>query len=204
MEYKIKLLLKKITNWRFNVVFYMFSLLTLNAQIFLSCFICSIIGFNIKVFVNNSFQGFKTDSILGIFALFLVIVLFGGPLQEELGWRGFLLPRLQKKFHPVFSAVIVGVIWSLWHLPLFVISATGYDNSFLGYMAFTIILSIEITWIYNRTNGSLLFPILIHGIDNTYGVVINSSGNKPMLAYIVVIVIAVFIVIDMCKKTSKR
>lgn len=200
---KIKLLLKKITNWRFNVVFYMFSLLTLNAQIFLSCFICSIIGFNIKVFVNNSFQGFKTDSILGIFALFLVIVLFGGPLQEELGWRGFLLPRLQKKFHPVFSAVIVGVIWSLWHLPMFFISGTGY-NDFLVYMAETIILSIEITWIYNKTNGSLLFPILIHGIDNTYEVVLGTSGSKPVLAYIVVIVIAVFIVIDMCKKMSKK
>lgn len=199
---KIKLLLKKITIWKFNVNFYLLSLITLNAQRFLSYFICSIIGFNIRVFANHSFQGFKADSILGIFVLFIVIVLFGGPLQEEFGWRGFLLPRLQKKFHPVFSAVIVGVVWSFWHLPMFFISGTGY-NDFLIYMVETIILSIEITWIYNKTNGSLLFPILIHGIDNTYGVVINSSGSKPMLAYIMIIVIAFFIVADMCKKKSK-
>ncbi|WP_066021847.1 MULTISPECIES: CPBP family intramembrane glutamic endopeptidase [Clostridium] len=200
---KIKLLLKKITNWRFNAIFYIFSLLPLTAQAFLSYFICSIIGFNIKVFVNRSYEGFKTDSVLGILVLFIVIILFGGPLNEEFGWRGFLLPRLQKKFHPVYSAVIVGVVWSLWHLPMFFISGTGYDN-FLIYMIETIILSIEITWVYNKTDGSLLFPVLIHGIDNTYGAVLNSSGRVPVLTYIVVIVIAVFIVIDMCRKTSKK
>lgn len=200
---KIKLLLKKLTNWKFNIIFYLLSLVTLNAQRFLGYFICSMIGFDIKVFANHSYQGFKTDSILGIFVLFIVIILIGGSLQEEFGWRGFLLPRLQKKFHPVFSAVIVGVIWTFWHLPMFFISGTGY-NDFLVYMAETIILSIEITWIYNKTNGSLLFPILIHVIDNTYEVVINISGSKPVLAYIVVIVIAVFIVMDMCRKTSKK
>ncbi|WP_234123557.1 CPBP family intramembrane glutamic endopeptidase [Clostridium hydrogenum] len=199
---KIKRLLKKLTNWKFNIIFYLLSLVTLNAQLFLSYFIFSIVGFNIKVFVNHSFQGFKTDTILGIFVLFIVIVLFGGPIQEEFGWRGFLLPRLQKKFHPVFSAVIVGVVWSIWHLPMFFISGSGY-NDFLIYMVETIILSIEITWIYNKTNGSLLFPVLIHGIDNTYGVVLGTSGNKTMLAYIVVIVIAFFIVIDMCRKNQK-
>lgn len=199
---KIKQLLKKLTNWKFNIIIYLLSLITLNAQLFLSYFIFSAIGFNIKVFANSSFQGFKTDSVLGIFALFIVIVLFGGPLQEEFGWRGFLLPRLQKKFHPVYSAVIVGVVWSLWHLPMFFISGTGYNN-FLIYMVETIILSIEITWIYNKTNGSLLFPVLIHGIDNTYGVVLVTSVSKPRLAYIVVIVIAFFIVIDMCRKKLK-
>lgn len=204
---KIKQLLKKIINWKFNVIFYLLSLVTLNAQLFLSYFICSIIGFNIKVFVNSSFQGFKTDSVLGIFALFIVIVLFGGPLQEEFGWRGFLLPRLQKKFHPIYSAVIVGVVWSLWHLPMFFISGTGYNN-FLVYMLVTTILSIEITWIYNKTNGSLLFPIFIHGIDNTCGVLLNVSGNQinkaSTISHIIVIIIMVIIVIDMCKKTSKR
>lgn len=199
---KIKLLLKKLTNWRFNAIFYIFSLLPLTAQAFLSCFICSIIGFNIKVFVNRSSQGFKTDSVLGILVLFIVIILFGGPLNEEFGWRGFLLPRLQKKFHPVFSAVIVGVIWSAWHLPLFFLAGTGYNN-FLLYIIDTTIFSIEITWIYNKTNGSLLFPILIHGIDNTYAAVLNFSGRVPVLTYIVVIVIDVFIVMDMCRKNQK-
>lgn len=203
---KIKLLLKKITIWRFNVIFYIFSLLALNAQLFLSCFICSVMGFNIRVFVNRSFQVFKTDSILGIFVLFIVIVLFGGPFEEEFGWRGFLLPRLQKKFHPVFSAVIVGIIWSFWHLPMFFISGTGYNN-FLVYMLVTTILSIEITWIYNKTNGSLLFPILIHGIDNTCGALLNVSGNEinkaSTISHIIVIIIMVLIVIDMCKKKSK-
>lgn len=200
---KIKLLLKKITNWKFNIIFYLLSLVTLNAQRFLSYFICSIIGFNIRVFTNHSFQGFKTDSILGIFVLFIAIVLFGGALQEEFGWRGFLLPRLQKKFHPVFSAVTVGVVWSFWHLPMFFISGTGY-NDFLVYIVETIILSVEITWIYNKTNGSLLFPILIHGIDNTYAAVLNFSGSKPMIAYIVVIVVAVSMVIDMCRNASNK
>lgn len=199
---KIKQLLKKVINFKFNIVFYLLSLITLNAQLFLSYFICSVIGFNIRVFINHSFQGFKTDSILGIFVLFIVIILFGGSVQEELGWRGFLLPRLQKKFHPVFSAVIVGVVWSFWHLPMFFISGTGY-NDFLIYIVETIILSVEITWIYNKTNGSLLFPILIHGIDNTYGVLINSSEVKPILSYIAIIVIAFFIVIDMCRSTSE-
>lgn len=203
---KIKQLLKKLVDWKFNVIFYLLSLATLNAQLFFSYFICNIIGLNIRVSVNRSFQGFKTDGILGVFILFIVIALFGGPLQEEVGWRGFLLPRLQKRFHPVFSAVIVGVVWSFWHLPMFFISGTGYNN-FLVYIVVTIILSIEITWIYNKTNGSLLFPILIHGIDNTCGALLNVSGNQihkaSTISYMIVIIIMVLIVIDMCKKKSK-
>jgi len=87
---------------------------------------------------------------------------------------------------------------------MFFIPGTGYNN-FLVYMLVTTILSIEITWIYNKTNGSLLFPILIHGIDNTCGVLLNVSGNQinkaSTISHMIVIIIMILIVIDMCKKT---
>lgn len=95
---KIKQLLKKLTNWKFNIAFYLLSLITLNAQLFLSYFICSIIGFNIKVFVNSSFQGFKTDSVLGIFALFIVIVYLEGLFKKNLVGGDFYFQGFRKNF----------------------------------------------------------------------------------------------------------
>lgn len=94
---------------------------------------------------------------------------FAGPLGEELGWRGFLLPEFQKKFSNLKSAIAIGVIWFLWHIPLFWAPfgtlVSGGIISFLPvltYFIMLICLSILITWFVLDSKGSVLIAILFH------------------------------------------
>lgn len=97
----------------------------------------------------------------------------GGP--EELGWRGFMLPELQKQWSPLAASLLIAVVWSLWHLPLHV---TGfYDGPVaVGMVVRTlrlIPLAILFTWLYNRSGGSLLLVVVLHAVHN------NASSIAP-------------------------
>ena len=94
---------------------------------------------------------------------------YAGPLGEELGWRGFLLPELQKKHTNLKSSIIIGVMWFIWHIPLwfapFGTLVSGESISFLSvttYFLMLICLSIIITWLVINSKGSVLVAILFH------------------------------------------
>lgn len=99
-----------------------------------------------------------------------VVFLLGGPIQEEVGWRGFALPVLQERIRPLQAAVVLGVIWGGWHLPQFFVSAwdTPYNNvtDVLGFFAFTITGAVVMSWITNLAHGSVLLAILAHNSMN--------------------------------------
>ena len=99
-----------------------------------------------------------------------VAFLIGGPIQEEVGWRGFALPILQERLRPLQAAVVLGIIWGGWHLPQFFVSAweTPHNNAgdVLGFFAFTVTSSIVISWITNLARGSVLLAILAHNSIN--------------------------------------
>lgn len=99
-----------------------------------------------------------------IFVLF--VMAFGGG-QEEAGWRGFLLPALQREHSPLGAAVVVGIIWATWHLPLFAIPGSIqaglpiwlYVGQLLG-------MSVILTWITNRAEGAIVPAMLLHAGGN--------------------------------------
>ncbi|MHB1132290.1 MAG: CPBP family intramembrane glutamic endopeptidase [Chloroflexota bacterium] len=96
-----------------------------------------------------------------------VYMVFFVALGEEVGWRGFLLPSLQSSFSALWASVIVGLVWAVWHLPLFFNPATLYSRlPFPLYLAFTIPFAILLTWVYNSTRGSLLLVIVFHAMLN--------------------------------------
>ena len=99
-----------------------------------------------------------------------VVFLIGGPIQEEVGWRGFALPVLQERIRPLQAAVVLGVIWGGWHLPQFFVSAwdTPQNNvtDVLGFFAFTITGAVVMSWITNLAHGSVLLAILAHNSMN--------------------------------------
>ncbi len=100
---------------------------------------------------------------------FFVILFTAGPLQEEFGWRGYALPRLQSRFNALLSSVILGILWWLWHLPLvFIPGRFMTDNLLLfAFLSVEIVLtSILFTWIYNNTGGSVLACMLLHAAMN--------------------------------------
>ena len=125
---------------------------------------------------------------------FPIVLVVGGPLLEEYGWRGFALDRLQSRWNGLVSSLILGVIWSIWHLPLFLITGTT-QNLLLNrlpvasmlFFVTVIFLSITFTWFYNNTERSVLGAILLHTMWNTFlagffmGVITNFATNFTTL-----------------------
>jgi len=98
-------------------------------------------------------------STLLLFATRLVYPV-DGPMQEELGWRGYALPRFQALYSPLVANLILGVIVAGWHLP-WVWQGTLPLFGLLGTVAFTIVFA----WIYNNTGGSVLLVLVAHAAD---------------------------------------
>ena len=99
---------------------------------------------------------------------FFYILFLGGPLEEEFGWRGYALDRLQARYSALVSSVILGVVWGLWHLPLFFMPRQEmyYNVPIWGFVLGTTLFSIIITWVYNNTGRSILAVMLIHTTYN--------------------------------------
>jgi membrane protease YdiL (CAAX protease family) len=88
-------------------------------------------------------------------------------IGEEIGWRGYALPKLQSGYSALVSSVILGGIWVLWHLPLFFNPTSGYSNTpFWAFLIFILPVSILITWIFNSTGGSTLMIMILHAMLN--------------------------------------
>ncbi|WP_435186806.1 CPBP family glutamic-type intramembrane protease [Halobellus sp. EA9] len=99
---------------------------------------------------------------------FLVVLFLAGSLKES-GWRGFAQPRLQERYTALSAAIGIGIPWALWHLPLFyLIDVAAYDASgfWTSYLFTLIVQSITYAWLFNSTNGGLLFPMLAHSLGN--------------------------------------
>jgi membrane protease YdiL (CAAX protease family) len=91
-------------------------------------------------------------------------------IAEEPGWRGFALPRLQQKYGPLPGSLILGTLHGIWHLPIFIIAFFGLAPFNLLHFALNtlgiVLLTIIWTWLFNNANGSILFAILVHVVQN--------------------------------------
>jgi membrane protease YdiL (CAAX protease family) len=92
---------------------------------------------------------------------------------EEVGWRGYALPRLAKHLGLGFASILLGIIWALWHLPLFFLPGTGSEGqSFPIYLLHVTAVSVAMAWLYWNTQGSLLLVMLMHAsVNNTTDIV---------------------------------
>lgn len=107
---------------------------------------------------------------------FVAILVLGGPLGEEPGWRGMLQPALGRWFAPCRAGLIVGLVWAAWHLPLFAIPGTPQAQVPIGlYAAFTIGLGVIYGWLADRSGHSVLVAVLLHASSNT------AAGVLPVL-----------------------
>lgn len=137
---------------------------------------------------------------------FVVILFTAGPLQEEFGWRGYALPRLQTRFNALNSSLILGILWWLWHLPLVFIQGKFMVNSlvlFAVLMIEIVLTSILFTWIYNNTNGSVLATLLFHTAMN-WSIWVVLPGMKVNAAIIGITVLILFAVVAIIVLISGR
>lgn len=112
-----------------------------------------------------SFTAFREE--LNLIPVFLLVVFlpFNGPIGEELGWRGYVLPRLQQRSGPLIASLVIGTVWGIWHLPSFfnpisVQSALGW-GFFIPYVVGAIANSVIMTWLYNKAKASALVAGII-------------------------------------------
>jgi membrane protease YdiL (CAAX protease family) len=122
-----------------------------------------------------SFQGI-TPRLLVTYPLYFAIVFFGVALPEEIGWRGFALPRMQLRYGPLWGTLLLGVLWCFWHLIFFLTPAHGGGPganfttllvSFAYFLVMVLALSIIFTWIFNHTGGSIFMANLLHASIDT-------------------------------------
>jgi membrane protease YdiL (CAAX protease family) len=149
-----------------------------------------------------------TIGVVGALAReFVRVLFFGGPLQEELGWRGFALPRLQARRTAFDASVLLGLVWGLWHIPLYFVPGTGQFETVSGatspafaigaFVVWTIGLSILFTWLFNETRGSLIVVILFHASINLGSFVpaaVGSTGAASTLYAVITWIVALVVV----------
>ena len=100
-------------------------------------------------------------------------------LAEEPGWRDFALVRLQRAMSPLRAALVLGPIWGLWHMPLFLTEWGGWPNAHwsrpIVFMVFCMAFNIVMSWVFNRANASLPLSMLMHVSVNTFASVLWSE-----------------------------
>jgi membrane protease YdiL (CAAX protease family) len=95
---------------------------------------------------------------------FLIFVTLG----EEVGWRGYALPALQARYSALLASLILGVLWAVWHLPVFFNPDTSYNNlPFFVFLPFIVLVTVLMTWLFNSTGGSVLMAMLFHAVINS-------------------------------------
>ncbi|MUV56459.1 CPBP family intramembrane metalloprotease [Halogeometricum sp. CBA1124] len=101
-----------------------------------------------------------------------------------MGWRGYALPHLLERYSTTAAALVVGVGWAVWHLPLFFVQGTRQSGPFAVYLLGVVGLSVVLAWLYVRAKGSVLLVAVFHAQWNVFdsGVLFALSGESPLLA----------------------
>lgn len=100
--------------------------------------------------------------------VFLFFAVVDGPIGEEIGWRGFLLPRLLERHGAIFASAALGLVWFAWHLPLY-IATDKFEITlvfFSTYLLNNVAFSFVHTWFFLRSGGSALLAIVLHTSGN--------------------------------------
>ena len=173
-------LLKGLIRWRVAPVWYIVAVLGPAVILITAQVITRLLGLSVTIAmpqVNLSILGFTVN--------------FLANTCEEIGWRGFALPRLQKRHNALVATLIVGTLWGLWHLPLFFLAGAMSDYPFFWFISI-VAAAFMYTWIYNSTKGSILLVALLHGSGNIASAFI--PGVSPIIHALVNCVVAIVLI----------
>ena len=162
-------LLRRLFEWRVSARWYIFAV-SYMAAIKLAVAL-------LHRAITGSWPRFGTEPWYVIVAA----IVFSTPVQagEEIGWRGYALPRLAARVGFARASVLLGLIWAFWHLPLFFVPGLdNYGQSFPLFVLEVPALSVAIAWLYAHTHGSLLLTMLMHSaVNQTLGIVPSAVAN---------------------------
>ena len=181
--------LKNVFAFKSPVRFYIFTVLLM-----VICFV-----------PNALISGLETQNPFYMFFVSLPVCLIGGGL-EEAGWRYILQPELDKKYGFILSAVIVSVIWAIWHLPLlFIPGVTQYGWNF-GWFAISVLGLTFALGAIRKTSGNVFLCVLFHTLINALSgtFIINRSFFGVTVSTIIVILISTISVFVISRKNNMR
>ena len=147
---------RRLTHWRISPLWYLAGLLPL-----------ALYGVALLLAAPGGTALLDSDRLIRLFfsleAGFFVSLFLRGAMGEELGLRGFALPRLQSRYGPVRASLILGILWGFWHLPVLLGRA---PVTIVAFLLLNIGLSFIFTWLYNGSGGSLIPGLLFHATQN--------------------------------------
>lgn len=159
----IRSLLKPYLNWRVSWIWYVIAIGIWPGITLIGNALGEWIGLPILAMPTRP----DVPLALAVLVSFVWALFFNGSLGEEAGWRGFALPRLQQKYSPLISSIILGLIWGAFHSIFYFISLHGKVWFMFWVRLGDIALAILFTWLYNRTKGKSLLPaLLLHASMN--------------------------------------
>lgn len=137
-----------------------------------------------------------------LFVLFFIFALF-----EEVGWMGYAFEPMEKRWNALNASLILGLIWAIWHLPLYILA--GQDPLWIaGQIISLIAIRTLIVWIYNNTGKSVFAAILFHTVYNVCTIMVTSfytsTGHFITSIFIIITTIAVMILWDPDTLTQYR
>jgi membrane protease YdiL (CAAX protease family) len=209
----IRNFLGKLGQWRVGIGWYLF--------VFLFPLLVHLAAVAIDVLLGGQWPAFMSaaglpvgnNPVLLIPVVFLA-VFFQAGLAEEIGWRGYALPGLQRRYGALMSSILLGIIWWFWHFHPMNFSAV-WPTAFwflFNILAFTILL----TWVYNSTDGSILLAVLFHTVSNvcdwiipTNKVVADIVSTRPSIIQgiltwtLAIVIIILFGAKQLCHKRPK-
>lgn len=205
-------LLSRALIWRVGIRWWLFALFFMVVPSVAALYLYRLLG-------GPAVDWSGLEPLYKIVPMFIFLTIAAG-IGEEFGWRGFLLPRLQTRHSALVSGLIIGVAWATWHVPMFFIEGTGqYEHglaggllpAILGYAVFVIVQSVQFTWLFNNTKGSVLLAAVFHGASNAWAGYLG-MGNIPFggiltlaaLSAVITAVIAALAGAENLSRTNKR
>ncbi len=172
-------LLGRIFHWRFGVRWYLaatvgIAVVALGARY-------------VQAFVTHSppppvlqFAHWPDFAMAGI----ALLVLDPGPIGEDPGWRGFALPRMLDRYSPTKAALLLGVIWTVWHLPAFLFSGMPQSSLPLGWFCLAMVsVTVLMAWVTINTHGAVIPAILMHWAFNRFSDLSYDGAMYTAVAY---------------------
>ncbi len=183
-------IVRRIFRWRVGIQWYALALLVPVVLVVVPAVVYWLFGGHVPI-----------STYMTPFGALIYAITFGPVswLTEETAWRGFALPRLQVGRSALTASLILGLLWGIWHTPLFFIAGTGQSTwPYVGFLLFTLAESVLTTWIFNNTRGSVLLANIFHIASNitlSFFGILSGSMVLFWLGVVVYLIAAIIVVL---------
>ena len=196
----VRSFLKKVFHWRVGIGWYLIVLFSVALIAYLGIGLGMLFGVPAPQLTLPA--GLPRSALIAFLPIFFVANIFvGGPLAEDIGWRGYILPKLREQMPALKASLLIGIVWAIWHLPFFLFPGWRFIVGGIPFIWFALLTtgwSVLFAWVYVNTE-SILMPVLFHAAINTtlgtLGVLGHGEGSiLPLVIHTLLTWLAVGIV----------